>query len=94
MEATHSDNVVAGSCEGEWVITRTWSLVDDCSNAASTQEQTITVQVSIVTLYGLFPLVCYAIGAFLFRRFKLDEAEHAKIRDALDARAAERIAAG
>jgi GPH family glycoside/pentoside/hexuronide:cation symporter len=54
------------------------------------QEQTMTVQVSIVTLYGMFPLVCYAIGAFMFRRFKLDETEHAKIRQALDARAAEK----
>ena len=53
------------------------------------QEQTMTVQVSIVTLYGLFPLVCYAIGAFLFRRFSLDENEHAKIRKALDERAAQ-----
>ena len=54
------------------------------------QEQTMTVQVSMVTLYGMFPLVCYAIGAFMFRRFKLDETEHAKIRAALDARASEK----
>jgi GPH family glycoside/pentoside/hexuronide:cation symporter len=52
------------------------------------QEQTMTVQVSIVTLYGIFPLVCYAIGAFLFRRFDLDETEHARIRAVLDERAA------
>jgi GPH family glycoside/pentoside/hexuronide:cation symporter len=50
------------------------------------QEQTMTVQVAIVTLYGMFPLVCYAIGAFLFRNFKLDESEHARIREVLDAR--------
>jgi GPH family glycoside/pentoside/hexuronide:cation symporter len=56
------------------------------------EAQTMTVQIAIVTLYGMFPLVCYAIGAFLFRRFTLDEAEHAKIREALDARAAERAA--
>lgn len=53
------------------------------------EEQTMTVQVSMVTLYGMFPLVCYAIGAFMFRKFKLDEAEHAKIRETLDARALE-----
>ena len=52
------------------------------------EEQTMTVQVSMVTLYGLFPLVCYLIGAALFSRFKLDEKEHAKIRKALDERAA------
>ena len=51
------------------------------------QEQAMTVQVSIVTLYGIFPLVCYSIGAFLFRKFELDETEHAKIRAVLDARA-------
>ncbi|RAJ12047.1 hypothetical protein LY08_02548, partial [Olleya aquimaris] len=43
LNATFSDSVVAGSCEGTFVITRTWSLVDDCGNAAPTQTQTITV---------------------------------------------------
>jgi GPH family glycoside/pentoside/hexuronide:cation symporter len=55
---------------------------------APNEDQTMTVQVSMVTLYGLFPLVCYLIGAALFTRFKLDETEHAKIRKALDERAA------
>jgi len=50
------------------------------------QDQSMTVQVSMVTLYGLFPLVCYAIGAFLFRNFSLDETAHAEIRKQLDAR--------
>ncbi len=50
------------------------------------QEQTMTVQVSIVTLYGLFPLVCYAIGAWLFRRFTLDEAAYSEIRATLDSK--------
>ena len=54
----------------------------------------MTVKVAIVTLYGLFPLVCYLIGAFMFRRFSLDEAEHARIRAALDARAEEAKADG
>ncbi|MEQ8485939.1 MAG: MFS transporter [Pseudomonadales bacterium] len=52
------------------------------------QPQTLTVQLAMVTLYGLFPLVCYLIGAALFSRFKLDEAAHAEIRDELDRRAA------
>tara|TARA_A100001037_G_C15008687_1_gene570652 strand:- start:9 stop:1064 length:1056 start_codon:yes stop_codon:yes gene_type:complete len=56
------------------------------------QEQTKFVQIAIVTLYGLFPLVCYLIGALMFRRFSLDEAEHARIRAALDAKAAETTA--
>jgi GPH family glycoside/pentoside/hexuronide:cation symporter len=49
-------------------------------------EQSMTVKVAMVTLYGLFPLVCYFIGAALFRNFKLDEKEHAKIRKVLDER--------
>ena len=53
------------------------------------QEQSMTVQIAMVTLYGLFPLVCYAIGALLFRKFKLDENAHAEIRRQLDARAAD-----
>jgi GPH family glycoside/pentoside/hexuronide:cation symporter len=60
------------------------------------QEQSMTVQVAMVTLYGLFPLVCYAIGALLFRKFTLDENAHAEIRRALDekARAAAAQSAG
>jgi len=52
------------------------------------QEQTMTVQIAMVTLYGLFPLVCYAIGAALFTRFNLDEAAHEQIRAELDKRKA------
>ncbi len=47
-------------------------------------EQTMTVKMAMVTLYGMFPLVCYAIGAYLFSKFKLDEDAYAKIRSALD----------
>ena len=50
------------------------------------QAQDMTVQVAMVTLYGLFPLVCYGVGAFLFRNFSLDEAAHEDIRRQLDAR--------
>ncbi|NOX52500.1 MAG: hypothetical protein GXP16_18510, partial [Gammaproteobacteria bacterium] len=49
-------------------------------------EQTMTVKMTMISLYGLFPLVCYTIGAFLFRRFKLDEATYAEIRAELDSR--------
>lgn len=51
------------------------------------QEQSMQVQVAMVSLYGLFPLVCYIAGAYLFSKFKLDEKEHARIRAELDARA-------
>ena len=50
------------------------------------QEQTMTVKISMVTLYSLFPLVCYTIGAILFARFKLDETAYADIRAELDRR--------
>ena len=42
----------------------------------------------MVVLMGGFPLVCFAIGALLFSRFDLTEAEHARIRAELDERAA------
>ncbi len=43
LDATFSDAVADGTCEGEQIITRTWSLTDDCGNT-TTQEQTITVE--------------------------------------------------
>ncbi len=63
-------------------------FVLDFSGFVPNVEQTMTVKMSMVTLYGLFPLICYAIGAVMFTRFKLDEAAHGKIRADLDARAA------
>ena len=52
------------------------------------QEQTLSTQVWMVGLYGLFPLVCYSVGAYLFSRFSLDENAYAEIRARLDAREA------
>ena len=43
LNATFVDVNVAGSCEGSRIITRTWSLADNCGNAAANQTQTITV---------------------------------------------------
>jgi GPH family glycoside/pentoside/hexuronide:cation symporter len=51
------------------------------------QEQSFQVKMAMVSLYGLFPLVCYIIGALLFSRFKLTEKEHTRIRAVLQARA-------
>ena len=42
LDATYSDSVAAGSCANESVITRTWTLTDDCGNT-TTQDQTITI---------------------------------------------------
>ncbi|MEQ8705395.1 MAG: T9SS type A sorting domain-containing protein, partial [Phaeodactylibacter sp.] len=43
LEATFSDEVAAGNCEGEQIITRTWSVDDGCGNV-TTKVQTITVE--------------------------------------------------
>src|SRR5204862_239801 len=43
INATFSDAATAGTCQGSVVITRTWSLSDNCGNAAANQTQTITV---------------------------------------------------
>ena len=47
LDATYMDVVNAGNCAGQEVITRTWTLVDDCGNTA-TQIQTITA-VDLIT---------------------------------------------
>ena len=49
-------------------------------------EQTESAQLAIRALYALFPLTCYLIGAVLFTRFSLGEAEHSRIRAELEAR--------
>ncbi len=49
-------------------------------------EQNETAKLALLSLYALYPLVCYVIGALIFARFELGEAEHARIRAALDAR--------
>ena len=49
-------------------------------------EQTQLVQISMVTLYGLSPLICYTIGTILFSRFSLDATEHQRIRSVISER--------
>ena len=51
-------------------------------------EQSEGVMLAIISLYSLLPLSCYLIGAFLLRRFSLDEVEHSRIRVILDERTA------
>ena len=57
----------------------------DFSGFVPNEQQTMTTQVWMVGLYGMFPLVCYIVGAGLFSRFKLDEAAYREIRKGLDA---------
>ena len=52
------------------------------------EEQRETAKQAMIYLMGGVPLVGYAIGAALFSRFGLTEAEHARIRGELDARSA------
>jgi parallel beta-helix repeat protein len=59
LNATHSDVITAGSCAGEYTIARTWSLVDDCGNAAATQVQTITVRDNTPPTVITQPLTIY-----------------------------------
>ena len=59
-------------------------FVLDLSGFVPNQEQTMTTQVWMVGLYGMFPLICYIVGAALFSRFKLDEAAYREIRKGLD----------
>ena len=43
LDATFTDAVAAGACPGEEIITRTWSLTDDCHNTTA-HIQIITVK--------------------------------------------------
>ena len=63
-------------------------FVLEFSGFVPNQEQAMQTKYAMVTLYGLFPLVCYLVGAYMFRKFSLDEQAHADIRAELDARAA------
>jgi hypothetical protein len=51
LQATFTDSIVDGQCPGSHIITRTWSLVDACGNAAATQAQTITVTDNIAPTF-------------------------------------------
>tara|TARA_B100000131_G_C18087187_1_gene600677 strand:- start:386 stop:1783 length:1398 start_codon:yes stop_codon:yes gene_type:complete len=47
-------------------------------------EQGDTAKLALLTLYAIFPLVCYSVGALIFSRFKLDESVYKEIRSSLD----------
>ncbi len=59
-------------------------MVLSMSGFVPNQEQTETVKLALLTLYAIFPLVCYLTGALIFTRFKFDESLYRKIRLALD----------
>ncbi|WP_412984808.1 gliding motility-associated C-terminal domain-containing protein [Pontimicrobium sp. IMCC45349] len=47
LAATYSDSIQDGICPGTFIITRTWSLSDECGNVANDQIQIITVSDNI-----------------------------------------------
>jgi GPH family glycoside/pentoside/hexuronide:cation symporter len=49
-------------------------------------EQTDSVKLGLRLLYGVLPLVMFFAAAFVLKDFRLDEAEHARIRAELDSR--------
>jgi hypothetical protein len=49
LQATYVDSIAEGACACSRIISRTWSLLDECGNAAPVQVQTITVYSNIVT---------------------------------------------
>ena len=54
------------------------------SGFAPNVEQTDTAKLALLTLYAIFPLICYTVGAMIFNQFKLDESIYKRIRNSLD----------
>jgi len=77
-------NFVQKSATGVMILITGWVL--ELSGFIPNVDQTQTVQIAIVTLYGLSPLICYTIGTILFSRFTLDAAEHDRIRSSIQSR--------
>ncbi|WP_264521002.1 gliding motility-associated C-terminal domain-containing protein [Flavobacterium sp. N1994] len=60
LQATFTDSVANGQCAGSKIITRTWTLVDACGNAAAPQTQTITVTDNIAPVAPAAPAPIFA----------------------------------
>ncbi len=78
-------NFVQKSATGVMILITGWVL--ELSGFIPNVDQTQTVQIAIVTLYGLSPLICYTVGTLLFSRFTLDATEHDRIRTSIQNRA-------
>ncbi len=59
-------------------------MVLSLSGFVPNQEQGESAKLALLTLYAIFPLVCYIAGALIFTRFTLNESEYGKIRESLD----------
>jgi len=66
------------------------SLVLQAIDFQPNVEQTEAAKYAIRALYGVMPLTMFLAAAAVFRGFSLNEAEHARIRGALDARRGDR----
>lgn len=77
-------NFVFKTATGVTLMLTGWVL--QASGFVPNQEQNETARFAIKALYSIFPLACYAIGTALFLTFKLNDAEHARIRRELDLR--------
>ena len=77
-------NFVQKSATGVMILITGWVL--QVAGFVPNVEQTQLVQISMVTLYGLSPLICYTIGTILFSRFSLDATEHQRIRSVISER--------
>ncbi|MBW2382485.1 MAG: MFS transporter [Deltaproteobacteria bacterium] len=62
-------------------------FVLEMSGFVPNEIQSEDAKLALLSLYALFPMACYLLGTLIFTRFSLDEAEHARIRRALDERA-------
>ncbi|WP_408027144.1 HYR-like domain-containing protein [Tenacibaculum litoreum] len=66
LDATYTDEELAGSCEGEKIVKRTWKLIDSCGNTTE-KIQTITVVDNIAPVLSSEPsdvsVDCEAIPA-------------------------------
>ena len=78
----------AGKLAGGIMIGVVGITLDASGYVENALVQTETAKRAMLWLMGGVPLVCFAIGSMLFSRFDLSEAEHARIRRALDERAA------
>jgi GPH family glycoside/pentoside/hexuronide:cation symporter len=72
---------------GNAILASSAGLVLGLAGYVPNEEQTDLVKHAMVFLLGGMPLLGYGIGALAFARFTLSEAEHARIRRELDARA-------
>jgi GPH family glycoside/pentoside/hexuronide:cation symporter len=64
-------------------------VVLEVSGFRPNADQTASADFALRSLYAFMPLTAFLIGALLFSRFRLDQAEHARIRAELERRKGE-----